>query len=204
MNKLMIIAVSIFLLAGAAAGQDFNATREAFTKSYSYERENKFTEAAGEMKKIYDAGSYEMNLRLGWLTYRSGAMTESMDYYQKAIDLKPYAIEARFGYVLPAVAAGNMTKVEEQYKQILTVDPLNSRANYWMGMISYNREQYDAALKYFEKVVNLYPFDYDSVIMYAWTHYKMNNLREAKVLFQKALLINPDDTSAMEGLKMIQ
>jgi len=40
-----------------------------------------------------------------------------MKYYQKAITLKPYAIEARFGYILPASAVSNWSKVEEQYKK---------------------------------------------------------------------------------------
>ena len=191
-------------LAGSATGQDFITVSEAFTRSYSYEKEKKFTEAAAELKEIYDESSYEINLRLGWLTYKAGSHIESMDYYQKAITLKPYAIEARFGYVSPASSTGNWNQVEEQYMKILSIDPENTSANYWLGMICYNREEYDIALKYFEKVANLYPFDYDSTIMYAWTSYKMGNLREAKVLFQKALLISPGDTSATEGLGMIQ
>ncbi len=204
MKKLIILVISSLSLAVSASGQDFTAIGAAFTNSYTYEKESKYTEAAGEMKKIYDAGSYEINVRLGWLTYEAGSYPESMSYYQKAIDLKPYAVEPRFGYVLPAVATGDYTKAEEQYNQILLVDPMNARANYWLGMIFYNRQQYDVAIKYFEKVANLYPFDYDSTIMYAWTNYKLNKLREAKVLFQKALLIAPGDASALEGLKMIQ
>lgn len=194
----------LLFLFGNAIGQDFTSVSEAFIRSYSYENEKKYTEASGELKKIYDQDSYDINLRLGWLTYQAGSHIESMEYYQKAIDLKPYAIEPRFGYILTASAAGNWNQVEEKYKKILAIDPMNSAANYWLGVIYYNREQYDSALKQFEKVVNLYPFDYDATIMYAWTNFKMQNLREAKVLFQKALLIKPGDASALEGLGTIQ
>lgn len=204
MKKVVLAATLMVFFTGIAIGQDYNALINAFKQSYSLENEGKFTEAAGELKKVYDAGSYEINLRLGWLTYKAGSFIESMDYYKKATVLKPYAIEARLGFVMPAAAAGNYKEVEEQYTSILNVDPMNTTANYWMGVIFYNREQLDTALKYFEKVVNLFPFDYDSVIMYAWTNYKLHNLREAKVLFQKALLIKPDDSSALEGLGKIQ
>jgi tetratricopeptide (TPR) repeat protein len=204
MKKNIFLVVMIMYLAGTAIGQDYSAINEAFIKSYSYEKENEFTEAAAELKQVYDEGSYEINIRLGWLTYRDSSYIESMGYYQKAIDLKPFAIEPRLGYVSPASSAGNWNQVEEQYKKILSVDPMNTTSNYWLGMICYNREQYDVALKYFEKVANLYPFDYDSTIMFAWTNFRMNNLREAKVLFQKALLISPGDASALEGLGMIQ
>ena len=204
MKKIIFIIMMMVYLAGTSAGQDFTALSEAFKRSYSYEKESKFTEAAGELKKVYDATSYEINIRLGWLTYKDSSYIESMEYYQKAIDLKPFAIEPRFGYVSPASAAGNWNQVEEQYTKILSVDPMNSKANYWLGVILYNREQFDTALKYFEKVTNLYPYDYDCTIMYAWTNFKLGKLREAKVLFQKALLITPGDASALEGLSLIQ
>ncbi len=39
--------------------------------------------------------------------------------------------------------------------------------------------------------------------MLAWSYFKLNNFREAKVLFQKALLHTPTGTSAMEGLELL-
>jgi tetratricopeptide (TPR) repeat protein len=204
MKKIILLFASVVYLSGAAVGQDFTAISNAFRQSYSYEDAGKYTEAAAELKKVYDANSYEINLRLGWLNYKAGSYIESMDYYQKAIDLKPFAVEPRFGLVMPAAAAGNYSQVEEQYNKILSVDPMNSKANYWLGVIFYNREQYDTALKYFEKVTNLYPYDYDCTIMYAWTNFKLGKLREAKALFQKVLILRPGDSSALEGLGLIQ
>lgn len=48
------------------------------------------------------------------------------------------------------------------------------------------------------------PADYDGLIMYAWTHFRMGKLKEAKVLFQTALLSRPGDNSALEGLSLIK
>ena len=56
----------------------------------------------------------------------------------------------------------------------------------------------------FEKVVNLYPFDYDSIHMLAWTKFKLGQLGEAKQLFAKALRIRPGDESATEGYNLIK
>jgi tetratricopeptide (TPR) repeat protein len=198
---LLLTLGAIFTL--QAECQEFNTVLEAYTKSYSFENDKKYSEAAECIVKVYDADSYDLNLRLGWLAYLSGEYTKSIDYYQKAIDLQPYAIEPKFGFIMPASMVGNWTQVEEQYKKILVIDPMNTKASYWLGMIYYNREQYQDAIKCFEKVVNLFPFDYDATIMYAWSNLKMQNLREAKALFQKALLIRPEDSSAQEGLNMI-
>jgi len=91
-----------------------------------------------------------------------------------------------------------------EYNEILAIDPQNTTVNYRMGSIYYGRKDYTKAEKYLEKVVNLYPFDYDSMILYAWTNYRLAKLREAQVLFNKVLLMRPKDASALEGLGLIK
>ena len=71
---------------------------------------------------------------------------------------------------------------------------------YYLGTIYYNRLQFDKAVIHFKQIVDLYPFDYDGLLMYAWTNLKLGNKKEAKNLFQKVLLNKPNDTSALEGL----
>jgi len=53
-------------------------------------------------------------------------------------------------------------------------------------------------------VVNLYPFGYDGLLMFAWTNLKAGKLREAKILFNKVLMYSPGDKSALEGLSYIK
>lgn len=205
MDTIKKIILVIFLSGGTLlTAQDNSKLQEAFSKAYTYEYEGNYTDAIQTMKSVYNENSYEINLRLGWLTYLSGLFTESMPYYQKCISLKPLSIEARLGIVYPASALGNWTQVESYYNQILLIDPQNTLVNYRMGLIFYGRQDYNGALQYFEKVVNLYPFDYDSVVMLAWTNFQLNKFREAKVLFNKALLIQPNDDSALEGLGLME
>lgn len=199
---LSVLFLMVFL-AGSRA-QDFTRLEQAFAKSYELEDNGEYTKAVESLKTVYNEDSYEVNLRLGWLSYLLGNFTESSAYYQKAIALKPYSVEAKFGYVYPASAQGNWGIVKSQYFKILEIDPMNTLANYRLGMIFYSAEDYNTALKYFEKVVNQYPFDYDSTIMYAWTNYQLGKLREAEVLFKKALLMKPGDESASEGLNLVR
>lgn len=176
----------------------------AFKQSYSLEAKSEYTKAITVMKDVYDENSYEINLRLGWLCYSAGQFAQSMSYYQNAINLKPYSVEAKLGYVLPASAAGNWDQVVVQYKKILEYDAQNSLVNFRLGMIYYGRKDYQTAQKYFERVVNLYPFDYDGNVMLAWSYLQMGKMREARVVFNKALLIRPDDASALEGISLIK
>ncbi len=176
----------------------------AFSDSYTLEREGKNKDALAVVKKVYNESNYEINLRLGWLAYMSGQFTESVSYYNNAIEKYPLSVEARLGLVLPLSALGNWDQIIEQYIAILKVDPQNTVVNYRLGVIYYERKQYDKAEKYLKKVINLYPFDHDTLLMLGWVKYRQGDNSQAKILFNKALLANPADTSAREGLALVK
>lgn len=177
---------------------------EAFKQSHEYEKKGQLGNAINALIEVYDGSSYEINVRLGWLHYFNKNYSESIVYYKKAISIMPYALESKFGLVLPAAALEDWTAVTEQYNDILTIDPQNTLANYRLGLIYYYKPDYELALKHFEKVGNLYPFDYDTIIMIAWSSWQLGKMRDAKVLFEHALMIKPDDISALEGLSLIK
>lgn len=201
-NRSLLSAVLLTTMI-TLSGQSFIETKDAFQQSYIQEATGEVSAAINSLKEVYSEKSYEINLRLGWLSYQVGSFTEAIAFYNKAIDLMPYAIEPRFGIVYPGAAMGNWTMVINQYEKILDISPNNSIAMHRLGLIFYGKEDFDSAKKYFEKVANLYPFDYDALTMLGWTYLKLNNIREAKVLFQKALLHTPGGTSAMEGLDLL-
>jgi tetratricopeptide (TPR) repeat protein len=204
-KKVVVLFTVILLITSLqkTSGQELSEVISAFQQSYIHEASGDFQESMEVLRKVYDEKSYEINLRLGWLAYLSGLFSESIAFYNKAISLMPYSIEARFGIVYPASALGNWNMVINHYNKILEINPNNSVATHRLGLIYYGREDYEEAYRYFEKVVNLYPFDYDALIMFAWTNYKLNKTREAKILFQKALMHTPGGASALEGLELL-
>ena len=201
-KKTTLMAILI-LFAVTIKAQSISGLQSAFSKSYIAENEKDYNKAIAEMKSIYQSEDYISNIRLGWLNYLAKQYNESINFYKKAILLKPYAIEARFGCIKPLSAIENWEKVKEQYLEILKIDALNTTANYWLGVIYYNRKDFKSATTLFEKVVNLYPLDYDSVIMLAWSKLFTDSHADAKLLFQQALIIRPNDTSATSGLQQI-
>lgn len=204
LKKYHIALIVAFFMGLSATAQNYESLRNAFSESYKLEKEGDYTKAIQTLKEVFDEDSYEVNLRLGWLNYNAGMYTESASYYRKAIKLMPHSVEAKFGLALPVYAQGNVDEVINIYKDVLKIAPQNYTANYRMGSIYYGREDYSTAYKYFEKIVNMHPFDYDALHMFAWTNLKMGKVREAKVLFNKALMNNPDSDSAKEGLKLIK
>jgi len=198
--------VLIFVVATFSTfGQVTQEVQEAaFSRSYQLEKSGDFSAAADVLKKILDDSSYEMNLRLGWLNYNAGLFDESIIFYSNAQKLKPYSEEARFGLILPLSAKGKWNEVIDLYNKILEISPNNTIALYRLGLVYYGRKDYTKAQPLFKKVVDLYPFGYDGLLMLGWNSYFLGKNNDAKILFNKVKLYNPNDASANEGLQLIK
>ena len=199
-KPVFVAAAWLALVPAAARAQE--GLSAAFAASYAAEAKANYDDAIGALKNGY-SNLYEQNLRLGWLYFLAKNYTSSAVYYQKAIDQRPYAIEPKFGLVKPLNALGQIERMLSLYGAILQVDPQNTQANYWTGVIYLNRKQFDRAARYFEKVVNLYPFDYDTNLSLAFTYLSLGKKAEARALYNKVLLIRPGDAQAQAGLKRL-
>lgn len=203
LKKFIMGALILFLISSSYA-QTQVQLREAFSKSYDYEKTGKYGDAIKALLPNYVANSYEMNLRLGWLSYKNSSHDQSITYYKKAAALMPVATEPLWGIVYPYSAQEKWNLVEQTYKQILKLDPKNGLAHYRLGLINYYRKKYTEAKKYFDVALNQTPFDYNYMLMSAWNCYFLGRYSEAKVLFNKVLLYNPEDKSALEGISLIK
>ncbi len=203
MKQTTVFFTSLFLsimFAWQASGQN-TAMQKAFAASYVSEYAGNIAKAIEDIKAAHQSNSYETNIRLGWLYYAAKNYTESAKYYKSAVDLMQMSIEAKLGYVLPLSALAKWDEIVQIYKDILKIDTYNSTVNYRLALIYYNRKDYTTAKIYIDNAVNTYPFDYDIVILAAWTYQMVGKREAARVLFEKALLLRPNDASALEGLK---
>jgi len=210
MKRTQVIGFTLFLLSLGASSQtvkDYTTSITAFNNSYVFEKKGDLESSIEAIvKEINDNKNivYETNIRLGWLNYKAGFYKTSIEHYEKAIALKPTSIEAKTGYNFPAYAMGVNDKVISQYKKILEIDPQNTSVSYNIGSIYYYQNDYKNALPYFSKVYALYPFQYDGLLMFAWTNLKLNKTAEAEPLFNKLALRWPNDPSVLEGLSIIK
>jgi tetratricopeptide (TPR) repeat protein len=201
-TKLTFIATFVAIL--SAYGQTDAVINAAFAESYKSELGGNYVVAVSQVRSVYRPDDYNANARLGWLLFLAKQYTESVTYYDRAIKLKPYCIEARFGMIKALNALESWDMVKEQYENILKIDSQNTTSLYWLGVLLYNRKEYDAAARNFEKVVNLYPMDYGSVIMLAWARHYQGRTADARVMFNQALLLSPNDASATQGLNLLK
>ena len=202
MEILKIIVLGLFLSIGINTFSQSVAS--SFSKSYTLENDAKYDEASAELIKIYDKKSYAINIRLAWLNYLSGQLSQSIEYYDICIKLKPLSIEALLGKTYPEASLGNWQNVIATYESIIKFAPNNYTANLKLAQIYLNTERYSEAEPIYKLILNQYPFTYDVVIGAAWNNFYLGKLREAKVLFNKALLLYPDNESAKQGLEKIK
>ncbi|MCK5703023.1 MAG: tetratricopeptide repeat protein, partial [Cyclobacteriaceae bacterium] len=94
-----------------ALGQNSTKVYESFIESYGLEATGNYSNAIDKIIDIYAEDSYDMNIRLGWLYYNLGNYPESEKYYQRSMEILPYSIEAKLGYVLPVSGLGYWDKV---------------------------------------------------------------------------------------------
>jgi tetratricopeptide (TPR) repeat protein len=202
--KKVVTGIFFLIVFNQVAAQDFSGWQTAFERSYAYEANKDYAQALDAIQDIYEPESYDLNIRFGWLHYSLGDFPNSKKYYAQSMEILPYSLEAKFGYVLPLSSLGEWDEVISIYKSMLEIDPKNTTANYRLGAIYYARTNYQLAYNHLEEVINLYPNDYDSNVLFAWTNLQMGKLKEAKVLFNKSLLIKPESDSAKEGLNLIK
>jgi tetratricopeptide (TPR) repeat protein len=183
-------------------GQDMKQIQAAFAQSYIMESSKNYKGAIETILHVHNDKQYETCLRLGWLYYASQQYIESNNYYQKAVDIMPAAIEPRLGMVAPLAAMNNWDQVMQVYIDILKIDPNYATVNYRLGLIYYNRQNYVAAKKYFDVYLNLFPFDFDVLNISAWNAIRQGKVDVAKALFNKALLVYPGNVDCLEGLKL--
>lgn len=174
----------------------------AFSKSYAFEYETQYSKAINSLTELH-SDSYQINLRLGWLYYLSKDYVRSEQCYRKAVSAEPSSIEARFGLVLPISTVGNWNSVLLVYLEIVKLDPNNSIANYRLASIYNTRKDYLNATTFVSRVLKLYPFDYDSNLLFGKILMAQAKNPEAKLHFSKALEYNPQSEEAKTALKKL-
>lgn len=96
--------------------------------------------------------------------------------------------------------AGRFNQAENIYKDILEVEPENTVALHYLGVIAYQRGNSDSALKLFEKAIAINPLEPSIHNDLGNLLYKTKRLTEAADSYKKALTLNPGFAQAHYNL----
>ena len=97
-------------------------------------------------------------LALGYLNFKNGNYRKAIDYYKKSIELYPTA-EAynNLAYALTKLKTSNDTAVIQLLKESISLKPGNYKAYLNIGDIYFIKKDYNEALKYYQKALDVNP-----------------------------------------------
>ena len=179
---------------------------EYFEKSFTYESKGDYTSALNSVLRILqmENRNYTAALRAGWLSYMKGNYSDSIQYYQKAVNFTPGAIEAMLGIMLPLIASKKWNEAEKIAQIILKMDYYNYYANSRLAYILFSQKRYGEAEKQYRKILDYYPSDIEMKLGLAWTYYNMGRKKEAEKYFRDLLKVRRKNTSALFGIEKIE
>lgn len=192
-----LCVLTIASFAGEAFGAD--AVLDTFAKSYKYEKVQNYEDAIKAIVILKDQ-DYLVNLRLGWLYYRSGNYANSKQRYQMAIAAAPKAIEPRLGYMMPLLAQSRYAEVEAAAKQVLTMDSGNYYASLRLAIALRLQGKLSQAEEVNNSMLELYPTEVSFLTQQGLVHVGQKDHAAARQVFRKILTLDPENVVAKRQL----
>lgn len=200
----MWILVVLLLIPVNALAISPEEIREAYQKSYNYEKLDDYDNAIKTLSGVLEAypDGYTVNLRLGWLYYLDEKYANSIDHYLSARKAIPTSIEAKLGYILPLLDQGKYKEVETLAEEIISVDYYNYYANMRLAYVLRLQKKFDLAEKVVNKMLAVYPIDVSFLTELGLIHDGRGEVDLAAKAFWDVLVLDPENTTAKNYLNL--
>lgn len=175
---------------------------EAFRQSMELELAQNFSQAIEVLTPTQQRfpKNYYVNLRLGWLYYLNGDMANSQRCYQSATRIEPRSVEAKTGLLLPLLAQQRYSEAESMAKMAIRLDANNYFANLRLAFALRMQGKFQVAHEVNQQMLRLYPADVAFLLEQGLTQSALGRSEESRELFQRVLLLQPDNLTASNAL----
>ena len=165
MNKivltLIVLLLSIVLL----------AEERTINDSYNFEARSDFQNALSVMNELSAKEPTDAfyRIRTAWLQYLLGSYTEAIQSYQQSIKLLD-CLDAYTGIINCQLALGNYSEAIRVADSQLTIHKQNPTLLSKAAYAAYLKKDYTLAASYYQRAIDLYPWDMET------RGYLINNL----------------------------
>ncbi len=176
--------------------------KDAYYKSYDYEKMGAYEEAIKVLRPIYDRypNGYTLNLRLGWLFYKMGRYANAIEHYKKASLIIPSSLEPRLGLAMVYLAMGRYEDAARAAGVVLRTDYYNYYGNLYLAKALLGKKEYKDAAAVAKKMLALYPTDVRFLEQLAKA-FEVLFPDRAKKIYEDILILDPNNVAAREYLK---
>ncbi len=200
MKYILTIILSISLHLGAS--NQFEDIKTQYFKSYDYELLGKYNEAIKVLSPLYKKypKGYTLNLRFGWLFYKSKKYADAITYYKKASLINGYALDPKLGLIRVYLDIHSFEDAQNVASELLKIDYYNYYANIYMIQALNAQKKYDTSLKIINKMLALYPTDISYLELLAVVYKQTKSLYLEK-LYENILILDPNNVYVHSNMK---
>ena len=204
--KVLFSFLLILMIPAFAYSMDYKEIKEAYTKSYIYEKSRDYKDAIKALMDVYKnyPNGYTVNLRLGWLYYLMGKYANSEFHYQKALKAIPTSVEAMLGLSLPLIAEEKWSDVESLMYRILKIDYYNYYGNLRLCLALRKLKKFSASEAVARKMLSLYPTDVNFLNELAISLFNQGKNSYAESIFENILILDPENPVAKTYIRKIK
>jgi tetratricopeptide (TPR) repeat protein len=192
--------------ASLKADEVFDATLDAAWKSsLASEAAYKYADAHKSINDVYKTNqkSYQVTVRLAWLSYLIGDYAAADKYYNLAIHLAPSAIEPKVGRLYPQIAQSQFTQAATLGAQITKLDKQNYAGLYWQAYALHKQNKSKIAESLLEQLNEAYPSDTSVLNLLGEVRAALHQRGPARAAFQQVLALDPNNATATQQLKSL-
>jgi tetratricopeptide (TPR) repeat protein len=135
----------------------------------------------------------------GWALLKEDDPVAARPDFEQFVKLEPQNSLAQAGLSLALFLTGEPVKAKAIAEKAIKLDANCADAYYVRGMVSYDRQEFQAALPDFEHAVELEPKDAANHERLGWTYYELKFYENALTSFNEAIRLDPEFEHAYYG-----
>lgn len=177
-----------------ALADETSLIREAYFKSYAYEKEKNYEAAIKSLSRLhkkYPKG-YTLNLRMGYLYFLNKQYDIAIDYYKSSSEILPKSNESKLGLTRVYLKKKSYKKAQKIALGILKIDYYSFYGNLYAIEALVGQEEYKTALAIINKMLAIFPTNIIYLEQLAIL-YKKTNHKYLNSVYESLYLLDPQN-----------
>jgi len=141
---------------------------------------------------------------LGKLHFALGEEQKAKDYFQKALEKKPYYADAIIQEAMLLERENILEEAITRLENLITREPWNIEAHFQLGRLYYNVGRADQAIEIFEAVTTWLPQHSNALYSLGVAYIAKGRAEQAIWAFERVLGLNPGNQDVIQKLELLK
>ena len=152
---------------------------------------------------LLDASSPSLVEGYGSLLYSMNDFEAARTQFRKLIELSPASVDAYTRLAMACYAAGRIDEFESALGLAIEIEPENAALLQFWGKVNLEQQNYHDAGRIYAKLADLAQDNIDNLLALGTCLYHGGEIETAKIAFERALSLDPENETAIQSLDTI-